>query len=57
MCAGWLLRAVTATKKTIPGDKEEDDWEWEEVCFFKQLRNWVRVEEEEDGQMDVGTDL
>ncbi|KAK4156590.1 hypothetical protein C8A00DRAFT_30558 [Chaetomidium leptoderma] len=24
MCAGWLLRAVAATKKTIPGDTEED---------------------------------
>jgi hypothetical protein len=59
MCAGWLLRAVTATKRTIPGDKEEDDWEWEEVCFFKKLQNWVPVEEEveEGGQMDVDTEM
>jgi hypothetical protein len=59
MCAGWLLRAVTAPKKTIPRDEEDNEWEWEELCFFKRLEHWGPVEEEEgEGrEMEVDTDM
>jgi hypothetical protein len=59
MCAGWLLRAVTAPKKTIPRDEEDNEWEWEELCFFKRLEHWGSVEEEEGegGEMEVDTDM
>ncbi|EAQ85370.1 predicted protein [Chaetomium globosum CBS 148.51] len=55
MCAGWLLRVVTATQKTIPGDGEDEEWEWEETCHFRKLENWAKVEEdiEEDEKMEV----
>ncbi|KAH6640292.1 hypothetical protein F5144DRAFT_639870 [Chaetomium tenue] len=59
MCAGWLLRVVTATQKTIPGDGEDEEWEWEDTCYFKKLENWAKVEEdtEEDEEMDVDVDI
>ncbi|KAH6843321.1 hypothetical protein B0I37DRAFT_393573 [Chaetomium sp. MPI-CAGE-AT-0009] len=58
MCAGWLMRVVTATQKTIPGDAEEDEWEWENTCYFKKLENWVKVEESAgDQMMDIDEDM
>ncbi len=62
MSAGWLMRVVTAAERTIPGSKEEDGWEWEDVCFFRKLGNWTREEEakaeEENGEeMDIDTDM
>ncbi|KAK4034187.1 hypothetical protein C8A01DRAFT_39361 [Parachaetomium inaequale] len=57
MCAGWLMRAVKAPEKTIPSANEEDDWEWEEVCFFKKLENWMPVDEDDAQAMDVDRDM
>ena len=59
MCAGWLLRVVMATQKTIPGDGEDEEWEWENTCCFKRLETWGKVEEdiEEDEEMDVDADM
>jgi hypothetical protein len=57
MCAGWLMRAMKAPEKTIPSAKEEDDWEWEEVCFFKKLENWMLVEEDDGEAMELDRDM
>jgi hypothetical protein len=56
MAAAWLLRAVIATNKAIPGEKEDDEWEWEEVCFFKKVEHWSTTEEE-DGKLEMDTDM
>lgn len=55
MCAGWLLRAVTRTEKTIPGEDEGDEWEWEEVCLFRKQEHWGPVEKE--GGMEIDAEL
>ncbi len=59
MCAGWLMRVVMAAEKTIPGATTDDEWEWQDVCFFKKLENWQREnaaagdEEGEGDKMDI----